>query len=192
MKPWRERRKPSASLVVSVVALVVAMTGTGYAAIKLPAHSIGAKQLKKSSITSLAVKDHSLLRKDFKANQLPKGATGPQGPKGDSGAPGSAVAYAHINQDGSLDAAHSKNVTGAHIGITSASYCMTVTVPVNVGVASVDSGGSGLQGDASVVLAGQDPGGHIPVVCASGGNALVATENGTGTVQGAPFFIVFD
>jgi hypothetical protein len=177
---------------VSIVALVVATTGTGYAAIKLPAHSIGAKQLKKNSVTSKVVKDHSLLKKDFKSGQLPKGATGPQGPKGDTGAPGSAVAYAHINQDGSLDAARSKNVTGAHIGITSASYCMTVTVPVNVGVASVDAGVSGVQGDASVILAGLDPGGRLPIVCPTGGNVLVATETGSGTVQGSPFFIVFD
>ncbi len=68
----RERITPS--LVISVIALVVALGGASYAAIKIPKNSVGTKQLKKKAVTSAKVKDKTLLRKDFKPGQLP-GAT---------------------------------------------------------------------------------------------------------------------
>lgn len=84
-------RFPSPALVVSLVALFVALGGTGYAAIVLPANSVGAKQIKKSAVTTAKVKDASLLAADFKSGQLPagqqgaKGDTGPAGPQGPKG-----------------------------------------------------------------------------------------------------------
>lgn len=44
-------RKPSAALVVSVVALMVALGGTGYAAFGLPKNSVGTKQIKNNAVT---------------------------------------------------------------------------------------------------------------------------------------------
>jgi hypothetical protein len=64
--------------VTATMALVVALGGTSYAAIKLPANSV----------TSKTVKDRSLLSKDFKAGQLPAGKAGPAGPAGPQGAVG--------------------------------------------------------------------------------------------------------
>jgi hypothetical protein len=67
--------------VTATLALVIALGGTSYAAIKLP----------KNSVTSVQVKDKSLLKKDFKTGQLPagkKGATGAQGPAGPAGTAG--------------------------------------------------------------------------------------------------------
>jgi hypothetical protein len=84
-------RRPSPALIVSIVALVVALGGTGYAAIKLPRNSVGAAQLKRNAVTSAKVKDRSLRARDFAAGQLPAGApgaTGPQGPIGPQGLPG--------------------------------------------------------------------------------------------------------
>ena len=52
--------------VTATLALVVALGGTSYAAIKLP----------KNSVTSATVKDRSLLKKDFKPGQLPAGEPG--------------------------------------------------------------------------------------------------------------------
>jgi hypothetical protein len=95
----KRRKLPSPSMVVAVIALIVAMSGTGYAAATLATNSVGAKQLKKSAvtsskmaknaITSAKVKDGSLLSQDFKAGQLKAGATGPQGPQGVKGEQGS-------------------------------------------------------------------------------------------------------
>jgi hypothetical protein len=72
--------------VTATLALVLALGGTSYAAIKLPANSVTSKQ----------VKDKSLLKKDFKTGQLPAGkagaagAAGPAGPVGPQGFTGPA------------------------------------------------------------------------------------------------------
>ena len=68
---------------VAYVALSIALSGTSYAAATklLPANSVGTRQ----------VINHSLLGKDFKKGQLPKGAkgnTGQAGPTGPAGATG--------------------------------------------------------------------------------------------------------
>jgi hypothetical protein len=82
--------RPSPSMVVACLALSVALGGTGYAAITLPKNSVGAKQLKKNAVTSPKVKDRSLLARDFKQGQLPRGAKGDTGAQGPQGAQGPA------------------------------------------------------------------------------------------------------
>ena len=76
------------SFVISVLALGVAMSGTAYAAGVLPKGSVGATQLKVGSVTSAKVKNHSLLAKDFRSGQLPRGARGATGAKGATGPKG--------------------------------------------------------------------------------------------------------
>ena len=76
------------SNAVAYVALFVALGGTSYAATALPRNSVGAAQIKTAAVRSGEVKDNSLLAKDFKAGQLPRGATGAAGLAGAAGAPG--------------------------------------------------------------------------------------------------------
>jgi hypothetical protein len=86
------RRRLSPSLVISCVALAVALSGTGYAAFKLPKGSVGTVHLKKNAVTSAKVKNRTLLANDFALGQLPAGPPGPAGvggPKGDKGDAGS-------------------------------------------------------------------------------------------------------
>jgi hypothetical protein len=64
--------------VTATLALVIALGGTSYAAIKLP----------KNSVTSATVKDRSLMKKDFRPGQLPAGKRGPAGPAGPAGTAG--------------------------------------------------------------------------------------------------------
>ena len=66
--------------VTATLALVVALGGTSYAAIKLP----------RNSVSSIQVKDRSLLKKDFRTGQLPRGKTGATGAQGPAGAAGAA------------------------------------------------------------------------------------------------------
>jgi hypothetical protein len=72
--------------VMSTIAVFVALGGTGYAALKLPRNSVGAKQIRTAAVRSAEVKDHSLKPADFAT--LPQGPKGDKGDKGDSGAPG--------------------------------------------------------------------------------------------------------
>ena len=69
------RRRPSGSMVVAFIALLVAMSGTGYAAITLPKKA-SAPSSSTNAVISSKVKNGSLLRSDFKAGQLPAGRTG--------------------------------------------------------------------------------------------------------------------
>ena len=83
-------RRPSPALVIACLALLIALGGTGYAALVLPANSVGTAQLKLNAVTSAKVKNGSLLRADFKAGQVPGGAAGPAGPAGAAGPAGPA------------------------------------------------------------------------------------------------------
>ncbi len=85
---WRHR--PTPAIVIACLALTVALGGTGYAAIVLPANSVGTKQLKNNAVNSIKVANGSLLKADFKAGQIPAGATGPEGPAGPAGPAGAA------------------------------------------------------------------------------------------------------
>ncbi|MGK2876996.1 MAG: hypothetical protein ACSLFF_00225 [Solirubrobacterales bacterium] len=77
-------KRPSPALIISCLALFVALSGTSYAVSQLPKNSVGNKQIKKSAVNSDKVKDRSLLAKDFKNGQLPTGSQGPQGARGPS------------------------------------------------------------------------------------------------------------
>ncbi len=90
-------RIPSPAVVLAGIALLVALGGTSYAAIVLPANSVGTRQLQNSAVNSVKVKDRSLLARDFAPGQIPAGPagpTGPQGPAGPAGATGPAGAAA--------------------------------------------------------------------------------------------------
>ena len=76
-------RRPSPALVISLIALFVALGGSSYAALK-----VTSKNVANNSLTSIDVRNGSLLRKDFKRGQVPAGARGPQGLPGAPGAPG--------------------------------------------------------------------------------------------------------
>jgi type VI protein secretion system component Hcp len=85
----RLRERLTYANVVSTLCLFIVLGGSSYAAIV-----VSGKNVKNSSLTGLDIKDRSLLAKDFKAGELPRGPrgqegpAGPQGPKGDSGAKG--------------------------------------------------------------------------------------------------------
>jgi hypothetical protein len=86
--------------VVASLALFVALGGVSWAAVTLPKGSVGNRQLRRDAVTSVKVRDGSLLARDFKGGELPhgepgapgeRGGPGPKGdsgPKGDAGVPG--------------------------------------------------------------------------------------------------------
>jgi hypothetical protein len=96
----RSHRLPSPAMIVATVSLIVALSGTGYAAVKLTRNSVGATQIRAGAVRSSEVKDRSLRARDFKTGELPRGATGlagrpgtagPAGPQGPAGPAGPAT-----------------------------------------------------------------------------------------------------
>lgn len=92
-------RRPSPALVISCVALTVALGGTSYATVlNVPRASVGPPQLKTAAVTnkklaanavtSAKVLNRSLLPADFRSGSLPAGPAGPAGPTGPAGAAG--------------------------------------------------------------------------------------------------------
>lgn len=63
-------RRPSPALIVSILALVVAMAGTSYAAFKLPKNSVGTKQLKKNAVATAKIKSNAVTTKKIKKNAV--------------------------------------------------------------------------------------------------------------------------
>jgi len=57
-------------MVVAIVALVVAMAGTGYAATQLPKNSVGAKQIKANAVTTAKIKNDAVNGTKVKAQSL--------------------------------------------------------------------------------------------------------------------------
>jgi hypothetical protein len=57
-------------MAVACTALAVALSGTSYAVVALPAKSVGTKHLKNNAVTSLKVKNNSLTGADIKENRL--------------------------------------------------------------------------------------------------------------------------
>src|SRR5688500_11083429 len=83
-------RLPSPAMVVACVALVVALSGTGYAAVKLTRNSVGATQIRPGAVRSSEVKDRSLRARDFARGQRRRGAAGAPGGRGPAGPAGPA------------------------------------------------------------------------------------------------------
>jgi hypothetical protein len=97
------RLVPSPAMVVACLALAVGLAGTGYAVTRLP----------RNSVTTVQVKDFSLLARDFKRGQLPAGKQGPPGPTGPAGAGARwalvAPSGAIIAQSGGISSRHAGN-----------------------------------------------------------------------------------
>jgi hypothetical protein len=65
-RPWR----PSAGLVVSIIALIVALGGTSYAAFSLPKNTVGTKQLRTGAVTTKKIKNGAVTGSKIKLSTL--------------------------------------------------------------------------------------------------------------------------
>jgi hypothetical protein len=181
----RIRQKMTYANVVSTICLVLVVGGGS---------AIAAGSFGKETIPNRALKKESIgpgkLTKAAKAALEgpagPKGATGPAGPAGPAGAAGSAVAYAHVNDDGSLDAANSKNIASTKLTAQPGYYCVLPSVPVKNVIAS---GYGGIIGK-NIAASFEDPFTSCP-----DGAAVVEVEKpgekGSSFTNGA-FYIIFN
>jgi hypothetical protein len=175
----RIKKLPSPGLVLAMIALFVAMTGTGYAAAQ---HVI-----KRSSITSIHVKDRSLLAKDFRSGQIPRGpagpagAAGPAGPAGPTGPAGAAKAYARVLSGGDVDDPRARGITDAGVSKPAAGvYCIDIEGgAVNV-IATLDAGGASGEIRSSTLL----------TTCPSGKEVEIHTSDSAGAASDRAFYVL--
>ncbi len=164
------RFRPTPAMVVASIALLVALGGTSFAAVsKLgPPNSVGTNQ----------VVDGSLLAKDLKAGVIPS-----QG----------ALAFAHVDEDGTIDAANSKSVVAIPAkndepGFTY--YCLDVTTrqaPRNV-VATLE----GFAGAGRTTVAFLRPNPRVATQCQGKADALVAMSIEGNFASKHAFYVVFN
>ena len=130
------RLRPSPAIVIASLALLVALGGTGYAALRLPANSVGNLQLRDNAVTSQEVVNRSLLKIDFAPGQLPAGKPGPPGapgapgPQGPAGLKGPTGPAGPAGPSGAT-AAYIKSVNGPSAVLTTTQTVLaTLAIPV--------------------------------------------------------------
>src|SRR5512132_917501 len=96
-------------MLVALIALFVALGGTGYAATRLlPRNSVGEHQLRKSAVTGSKIRPRTIhlsdiatsTRNSLRGKTGPQGPQGPQGPAGPQGPPGADIFHAAIDSGG--------------------------------------------------------------------------------------------
>jgi hypothetical protein len=140
-------RRPSPTLGVALLALFIALGGTGIAAVTaVPSNSVGTAQLRNDSvtrakiahqsITSVLIKPGSLMASDFAAGQIPAG------PKGDTGATGATGAKGDTGARGATGPAGVVGLMGVVHGHVTVGHNSAATVQVYVDVSKQAIGAS--------------------------------------------------
>jgi hypothetical protein len=157
-------RRPSPALVISLVALFVALGGTGYAAFAIPRNSVGSAQIINHSVRTADLSRKTVTALEgSRGPEGPAGAQGPAGPQGDkgpAGAAGTARAYAAVdNTTPSFVTARTKNFT-AVTRVDDGIYCLTPATGIDpravATVAAEEFGLSSTDGFVMVVGSGSD------------------------------------
>jgi hypothetical protein len=123
-------RLPSPAMIVALLALCVALGGSAYAASKINGKNIrngtiSGKKLKNRTITSSKISRATVRAlKDRRGLRGPRGFRGRTGAKGATGPSGTALAYARVAADGTVDASRAKGIAQANVTHTSGGpYC---------------------------------------------------------------------
>lgn len=181
MRPTR----PPPSLVISLIALFVALGGTSYA---VATNAIGTKQIKDNSIRSSDIADNSITGKDvhsgslqssdFKAGSLPAGARGPAGPAGPRGFTGVAGA------DGAKQLRAISVVGAASATVSTAkAQCNSDERAVGAGAhVNIVSGAIPILSDSSPMNESGQQLGSAPLP-QGGGWSVTYTNQGPGSIQ---------
>lgn len=155
-------RLPSPAMIVAVIALILAASGTGWAVTQLPKNSVGTTQLKSNAVVSSKVKDGSLRAADFATGQLPAGATGATGA---TGARGPSDAWVYTASSVTLGQTETKVVesatlpagsytTIAPLSIENSGVSTTTGIVCSLTPSTYDTGTLGVGERVPVTLAG--------------------------------------
>jgi hypothetical protein len=169
---------PSPALVISIVALVIASTGTALAVSKITS----SHQIKKNVVNSGDIRDKTLQLRDT-SEALRTALRGTSSPPDSPPGP---VAYAHVFSSGNVDEANSRGVSDANVshGSLTGYFCINLPVAVHSVVANTDL--SYQDTGFTVVDLGNEAGG-----CPAGTQVSVKTTTPTGS-EFDDFFVEFN
>ncbi|MGV1047748.1 MAG: hypothetical protein ACOYD4_04380 [Solirubrobacterales bacterium] len=174
--------------VISVIALVFAMSGGALAA-KDHLQGSGPDQAEASKGAKNGAKK---IKRGPRGKPGAAGPQGPVGPVGPVGPQGSAVAYAHVNSNATLDSANSSGVTSVarFTGFSTGFYCLYGSFTPKSAVATIDyaqsSGNEYVQDVGLSSVVGGCPASSAPAV------AIVLIRKPTdASLQNAGFYIQF-
>jgi hypothetical protein len=138
------RLRLSPALAVACLALAVALSGVGYAALRLPANSVGTRQVINGSLQKVDLSARAIAAlhgaKGARGPAGPTGAQGTQGPPGATGAqgiqgiqgvqgtPGTARAFGLVSSSGALT--RSKNVVSVS-NPSNGFFCITLASSID-------------------------------------------------------------
>ena len=103
-----KRLRPSPATVIASIALLVALSGTSYAAFALAPHSVHNLQLATGAVNSRVILDHGVKAVDLAPGVAvsgpagPAGPAGPTGPAGPAGPAGPGAMWALVKADGTI------------------------------------------------------------------------------------------
>jgi hypothetical protein len=156
-------QRPSPALLVSLVALFVALGGTSYAAItSLPKNSVGTAQLKNGAVTAPKINVSAMLHR---------------------------VVYALVNADGTVDATQSSGITSSMVHLYSppTRYCFSGLPFTPNGGSVTIAGTTALNPGGDAYLQTSDSG--VALDCPAEASVEVATHFG-GQTNPEAFYIV--
>jgi hypothetical protein len=173
----RFAKRPSAALVISLIALFVAVGGSAYAVTTLGKNTVGSKQIKKHSIKAVDVKKNTLTGKEInesKLGQVPSAKTADSATTATTAVSANPVAFAEILGDSTVVDANSKGVTQANVtkpAATTGTYCVSgLALAVRGGqVTPVFGGSTGVSATFTLGATGNCPnGGQVILTDAAG------------------------
>jgi hypothetical protein len=185
--------RPSPAMVIACLALLVALGGSGYAAVQA---------LPRNSVTTVQVKDFSLLARDFKRGQLPRGAqgppgaagaAGPQGPAGPAGPSGTAnMKWVLVRPNGSVAAQSGGISVGAHpsAGNYIVKFGSAVTGKAIIASGAYNSDASDQRGETTAGPCGTGEDRTCPTGFNVTTNVFVQTRSNGGTPSDHSFYLV--
>jgi hypothetical protein len=162
--------------VAATLALILALGGTSYAALRLPKNSVGRSQLRKSSVGTRALRNHGVHWSDIapSARDSLRGQRGRPGPPG----PPAARFFAAVNAGGEPV---SGNATDAsHTAVGSGTYTIGFAESVSKCVYSATLGST----DGAPVAAGR------VAVTGVSGKVQVQTFDSAGVAADLPFHLI--
>jgi hypothetical protein len=153
----RGRLRPSPAMVVAFIALFVAIGGSSYAVTRLPAGSVGSKQLKKNAVTGAKVKNRSLTAADINVGSLAGVASAASATNAaHAGAAAGLDKVTYVNTPSGVPAAPPPDAAGnqATVVAGASAACPAGSFAVGGGVGVDDNT------NTSVVDSFPEPGGH--------------------------------